>query len=839
MSTRKLFDRLGLRPVVALGLLLTVCACSVDDDRAVAEAATTLSQAERAARALLANLTLEQKVGQMIQGEISEVTPEDLRKYGLGSVLNGGGSFPSGNKHASVEDWLQLANDYYLASIDTSEGNAGIPVMWGTDAVHGHNNVIGATIFPHNIGLGAAADPQLVAAISAATAREVKATGIDWVFAPTVAVDKDYRWGRTYESYSSDPDLVASYAGGMVEAMQQEGILATAKHFVGDGGTHTGEDRGDTRLPLDVLLAEHGAGYGPAIDAGVMTVMASFNRWNGEKVHGNKQLLTDVLRGDLGFEGFVVSDWNGIGEVAGCTDDSCPRAINAGIDMVMVPEDWLSALNNIVAQVKSGEIAESRIDEAVLRILTVKFASGLMQRGLPSEAVASYRDQIGHPDHRQLARDAVRRSLVLLKNEEQLLPLDPRGSYLVVGAAADDIGTQSGGWTISWQGTGNHNTDFPGGTSIYEGIRAQVAAAGGRVFRAGLVPEGVTIDAVIAVYGETPYAEMQGDIDTLAWQQPSYKDLSLINSYKERGLPVVSVLISGRPLWVNREVNASSAFVAAWLPGSEGAGVADVLLRDKNGAVQYDFEGRLPMAWPAADVNGEDNELPVVAYAFERGYGLNSGSQVTVAALEEDPLSAPPMNTYPIFAGSARDPWRLFVGNASNWSLASGPRGVVTDDKALAVSVIDYQVQEDARRIIWSGYGEAPSQLYFGAETSLNLVPIAEEGGVILLEMRVNQVPDARVAIRMDCEWPCTGELDVTEEFSQMPVAAWQRVAIPLDCFAAAGTDLNAVDVPLVISTAGALTLDLAEVTITDDSADAQRVACSAESLVGVNPKEA
>ena len=839
MFTWKLFTHLNLRLVAALGLLAAVCACSVDEDRAGAEIANPLSEAEHAARVLLATLTLEQKVGQMIQGEISEVTPEDLRKYGLGSVLNGGGSFPSGNKHATVEDWLQLANDYYLASTDTSEGNAGIPVMWGTDAVHGHNNVIGATIFPHNIGLGAAADPTLVAAISAATAREVKATGIDWVFAPTVAVAQDYRWGRTYESYSSDPALVASYAGGMVEAMQQEGILATAKHFVGDGGTHTGEDRGDTRLPLDVLLSEHGAGYGPAIDAGVMTVMASFNRWNGEKVHGNKQLLTDVLRGDLGFEGFVVSDWNGIGEVAGCTDDSCPKAINAGIDMVMVPEDWLSALENIVAQVKSGEITESRIDEAVLRILTVKFASGLMERGLPSEAVASYRDQIGHPDHRQLARDAVRRSLVLLKNENQLLPLDPRGNYLVVGAAADNIGMQSGGWTISWQGTGNQNTDFPGGTSIYEGIRAQVTAAGGRVFREGLVPEGVALDAVIAVYGETPYAEMQGDIDTLAWQQPNFTDLSLISSYADAGLPVVSVLISGRPLWVNREINASSAFVAAWLPGSEGEGVADVLLRDKAGAVQFDFVGRLPMAWPAADINADGHELPVRAYAFERGYGLDSGSVVAVAALAEDALSAPPSNTHPVFAGSSRNPWRLFVGNASNWSVVSGPRGVATDDEALAVSVIDYRVQADARRITWSGYGEAPSQLYFGADEPVNLVSMAEAGAVVLLEMRINEMPDARVAIRMDCVWPCTGELDVTEQLSQMPTAAWQRLAIPLDCFAAAGTDLNAVDVPFLISTAGALELDLAEVTITEDSGDAQSIPCSAESLVGVDPEEA
>ncbi|MGB0765880.1 MAG: glycoside hydrolase family 3 N-terminal domain-containing protein, partial [Luminiphilus sp.] len=403
-------------------------------------------------------------------------------------------------------------------------------------AVHGHNNVIGATIFPHNIGLGAARDPELVASISAATAREVKATGIDWIFAPTVAVARDFRWGRTYESYSSDEALVASYAGGMVEAMQAEGVVATAKHFVGDGGTHTGDDRGDTRLPLETLLGVHGAGYGPAIDAGVMTVMASFNRWNGDKVHGNKHLLTEVLRGQLGFEGFVVSDWNGIGEVEGCTDASCPQAINAGIDMVMVPEDWRAAINNLIFQVQSGAIPMARIDEAVHRILTTKIAAGLMDRGLPSKVASAYRDQVGSAQHRALARDAVRRSLVLLKNEQQLLPLDPGGNYLITGPGADNIGMQSGGWTISWQGTGNSNADFPVGTSIFSGLQQQIEAAGGRVFLAGSVPEDVSIDAVIAVYGERPYAEMQGDISTLAWQQPDFVDLEMLTQYQEQGL---------------------------------------------------------------------------------------------------------------------------------------------------------------------------------------------------------------------------------------------------------------------------------------------------------------
>lgn len=801
-------------------LLLT--ACSGDQASSLAE-----NDSEKAARALLETLSLEQKVGQMIQGEIAHVTPDDLRKYGLGSVLNGGGSFPEGDKNASIDDWVALADAYYLSSIDTSEGSAGIPVIWGTDAVHGHNNVVGATIFPHNIGLGAAGDPALVAAISGATAREVKATGIDWIFAPTVAVARDYRWGRTYESYSSDPELVASYAGGMVEAMQAEGIVATTKHFVGDGGTFAGIDRGDTRLPLDVLINEHGAGYKPAIAAGVQTVMASFNSWNGEKVHGNRELLTDVLRGDLGFDGFVVSDWNGIGEVVGCGDDDCPQAINAGIDMVMVPEDWLSTLENIVAQVQSGVISEARIDEAVLRILKIKFESGLMQRELPSKEGRPLRSQVGSDEHRALARDAVRRSLVLLKNDNQLLPLDPAGHYLVVGSGADNIGMQSGGWTISWQGTGNSNEDFPIGTSLLEGFAEQVAKAGGKIYHDETVPEGTQIDAVIAVFGERPYAETQGDITSLAWQQPNYDDLNLLKQYQDQGLSIVSIFLSGRPLWVNREINASTAFVAAWLPGSEGAGVSDVLFRDTDGSVQYEFLGRLPMAWPSADINGSDRDLAVVDVAFPRGYGLTSETQQQVAILNEEPRGKPLSLDRPVFAGGARDQWRLYLGNRLDWVIPSGPRGGATKDSQLSVSVIDRRVQEDARRVEWTGDGKRPSQIYFRADIPINIEDMTATGGMLVMDIRMIKKPAERVKMRIDCTWPCHGELDVTEHLQRLDVGVWHRLAIPLACFEAAGTNMSAVDVPFLMSTSGALTIDLAEVTLVEKNADAKLLSCS------------
>ena len=792
------------------------------------------NEAEQAARALLTTLTLEQKVGQMIQGEIAHVTPDDLRKYGLGSVLNGGGSFPGGEKNASIDDWLALADAFYQASIDTTEGSAGIPVIWGTDAVHGHNNVVGATLFPHNIGLGAAGDPALVAAISGATAREVKATGIDWIFAPTVAVARDYRWGRTYESYSSDPQVVSSYAGGMVKAMQAEGIVATTKHFVGDGGTFSGVDRGDTRLPLEVLIEEHGAGYKPAIAAGVQTVMASFNSWNGEKVHGNKKLLTDVLRGDLGFDGFVVSDWNGIGEVEGCADDDCPQAINAGIDMVMVPEDWLSTLENLVAQVQSGAISEARIDEAVLRILKIKFESGLMQRGLPSKQGRPLRSQVGSEEHRALARDAVRRSLVLLKNDNQLLPLDPSGHYLVVGKGADNIGMQSGGWTISWQGTGNTNSDFPTGTSLLDGFVEQVAKAGGKVYHNEPVPEGIEVDAVIAVYGESPYAETQGDISSLAWQQPNFEDLALLKQYQKQGFPIVSVFLSGRPLWVNREINASTAFVAAWLPGSEGAGVADVLFRQADGSVQHEFLGRLPMAWPSADINGSDRDLAVVDAAFSRGYGLTSDVSQQVAVLNEEPRGKPLSLDRPVFAGGARDQWRLYLGNRLDWVIPSGPRGGSTKDNQLSVSVIDRRVQEDSRRVEWTGDGKRPSQIYFRADIPINIEEMSATGGAIVMDIRLIQRPVDLVKMRMDCTWPCSGELDVTQHLQGLDIGVWHRLAIPLACFEAAGTNMGAVDVPFLMSTRGVFTIDLAEVTLVEKNSDAKMLNCPTQDVASL-----
>ncbi len=603
---------------------------------------------------ILAGMTLEQKVGQMVQAEIQNVTPADVREYHLGSVLNGGGSWPGASRSATVADWVVLADSFYDASMGGSGGGVAIPIMWGTDAVHGHNNVRGATIFPHNIGLGAARAPDLIERIGEATALEVAATGLDWTFAPTLAVVRDDRWGRTYESYSEDPEIVREVAGRMVTGLQGEAgtpafldgshVLATAKHFLGDGGTDAGVDRGDNLSSERELLEVHAQGYLPALEAGVQTVMASYNSWRGEKLHGQRHLLTEVLKERLGFDGFVVSDWNGIGEVAGCTDADCPRAIEAGIDMFMVPEAWKAFIENTVQEVRAGEISEERIDDAVRRILRVKDRAGLFEAGRPSSRPhAGDRSLVGAPEHRALAREAVRRSLVLLENSGDLLPLRRDLDVLVAGPAADDIARQAGGWTVTWQGTDLTNDDFPGATSIFAGIDAVVTAGGGT---ATLSPDGSfeeRPDVAIVVFGETPYAEGEGNLESLSFSARYPEPVALLRRLQGRGIPVVSVLLSGRPLWVDPELDASTAFVAAWLPGSEGGGVADVLFRDGGGEVAFDFTGRLSFSWPRTpDQTPVNRGDPDYDPRFPYGFGLDyaGGGRSSAARAADDGAAA-------------------------------------------------------------------------------------------------------------------------------------------------------------------------------------------------------
>ena len=583
---------------------------------------------------LIARMTLEQKVGQMVQAEIRDVTPEDVRKYRLGSILNGGGAFPNNNKHATVADWVKLADRFYDASMDTAGRAPAIPVIWGTDAVHGHNTVIGATLFQHNIGLGAMRNADLIQRIGEVTAIEVAATGIDWTFAPTVAVVRDDRWGRTYEGYSEDPEIVKEYAGRMVMGLQGTAatpqfldanhVIATAKHFIGDGGTDQGIDRGDNLSPEQQLLDIHGQGYVSALSAGVQTVMASYNSWRGWKVHGQRYLLTDVLKEQMGFDGPVVSDWDGVDEVQACSKDKCAQAINAGIDMIMVPTQWKGFLQNTLNEVKAGTISEARIDDAVKRILRLKFRAGMFEKGRPSSRpLAGKRELVGAPAHREVARQAVRESLVLLKNKGGLLPLKRQSKVLVAGSGADNISKQTGGWTITWQGTENTNADFPGATSVLAGIRAAVTDAGGTVAYSANGDVSGKPDVAVVVFGEEPYAEGAGNVKTTDYVSPDDADLQLLRKLQAAGVPVVSVFLTGRPLWINPELNASDAFVVAWLPGTEGGGIADVLFRNPAGEVNHDFKGKLSFSWPKHSaqlgLNRNDRDYDAL---FAYGFGL-------------------------------------------------------------------------------------------------------------------------------------------------------------------------------------------------------------------------
>jgi beta-glucosidase len=587
---------------------------------------------------LLARMTPEQKVGQLIQADIDSITPEQLRHYPLGAVLNGGNSSPHGDKLAAPGEWLALADRFYDASLEAWPG--GLPVLWGTDAVHGHNNIPGATVFPHNIGLGATRDADLIRRIGEITALEVRVTGLDWAFSPSAAVARDARWGRTYESYAQDPALVRRCVTAMVLGLQGEPgtarfldaghVLATPKHFLGDGGTG-GHDQGDNEASERELRDVDGAGYLAALAAGAQTVMVSYSSWHGVHMHGNQALLTEVLKGRLGFDGLVLGDWNGHAQLPGCTPDSCAAAIAAGLDMLMAPDGWRALHGNTLAQLAAGQLPAARVDDAVRRVLRVKLRARLEREGRPSaRPYAGHFALLGAPAHRALARQAVRESLVLLKNQQHLLPLSPHAHVLVAGDGADNIAKQSGGWTITWQDP-EPNEDFPHGQSIYAGIARSVRAGGGRAELSVTGQFSTRPDVAIVVFGENPYAEGAGDVPTLEYSPGDKRDLALLRRLRSAGVPVVAVLLSGRPLWVNAELNAADSFVAAWLPGPEGGGVADVLFRGADDRVRYDFRGKLPCDWPRSASPPAAGAPPL----FRFGYGLTLEDGGELPALPE------------------------------------------------------------------------------------------------------------------------------------------------------------------------------------------------------------
>lgn len=741
---------------------------------------------EQRLESILAGMTLKQKIAQMIQPEIRDITIEDMREYGFGSYLNGGGSFPQNNKHATPQDWIALAEAMYQASVDSSKDGSTIPTMWGTDAVHGHNNVIGATIFPHNIGLGAARDPQLIEQIARATAVEVRATGIDWIFAPTVAVPQDDRWGRAYEGYSEEPALVKDYAAAIVRGLQGEPgqqfltdrhVIATVKHFLGDGGTVGGVDQGDNIASEQALIDTHAQGYIGGLNAGAQTVMASFNSWHGIKNHGNPYLLTDVLKKRLAFDGLVVGDWNGHGQIPGCSNENCAQAALAGLDVYMVPTSaWKPLFHNLVQQVETGVIPKSRIDDAVRRILRVKLRAGLFDR--PGPAKRSYSGKlelIGAQAHRDVAAEAVRKSLVLLKNANQLLPISPKSRILLTGPAADDIGLQSGGWTISWQGTGNVNSDFPAGSSLYQGFAAQVKAAGGELELSKDGSYRQKPDVAVVVFGEEPYAEGNGDIDNLEFQRGNKVALAQLKQLKQAGIPVASVFYSGRPMWVNPELNQSDAFVAAWLPGSEGAAIADVLLKKADGSIQRDFHGKLSFSWPASPtdfaVGRHSATKPLLPYGFGLTYG--APEQLPAHLPEQQAGQDNAQSALALFERAAKAPWQFVLQSGDQTAPVSSN---VQTLGAVTLKSIDRKVQEDARELRFSGTATAAVMLQSNFPRDLRAYA---NQGALELEL-VWLAGKHSINIGLGCEG---AQCQQTLQIPLKPEQSVQQVTIPLRCF--------------------------------------------------------
>ena len=721
---------------------------------------------------LISRMSVERKVAQLIQPQINSFTAEDMRRYRFGSYLNGGNGGPYGNEYAEASEWLKLADEMYLASVEPMPGGEPvIPTMWGTDAVHGHTNIIRATIFPHNIALGATRDADLVRRVGEATAVEIEVTGIDWNFSPTIAVAQDDRWGRTYESYSEDPAIVAPLGAALVEGLQgRKGdpnrlraghVIATAKHFFGDGGTDQGVDQGEVTGDIEALKAIHAAPYPAAIAAGVETIMASFNSINGEKMHGNKSLLTDVLRGELGFDGLVVGDWNGHGQVAGCTNTDCPQSLLAGLDIYMVPDDWKGLLETTVAQVKNGTIPMARLDEAVTRILRVKMRAGLLGDMVQPSKRPNAGDYalLGSADHRAIAREAVAKSQVLLKNNG-ILPLKKGANILVAGSAADDIAQASGGWTLTWQGGGDlDNSYFPGATSIWKGLETAVKEGGGS---ATLSPDGQYSskpDAAVVVFGEEPYAEFAGDRKHLGFTDE--EGLGLLRKFKAEGVPTVAVFLSGRPMWVNREMNAADAFVASWLPGSEGAGVADVL----TGATPA--TGKLGFSWPATcdfgPLNGPDGAL------FPVGYGRALTDTSPTAQLDEDcaPLLAGP--TRALFeAGRLADGTFAFAVKPNvegEGEYLAQMRGDLTD-AGVTVRGYDRDAQEDAREV------------YMRAGSRFGLRQDRDSGGAYRIAYEVVTRPAAPVALRVGED----AVVNLTDHFALALGKGWREMLITDAC---------------------------------------------------------
>lgn len=829
---------------------------------------------EREISAILGQMTLEEKIGQMIQAEVQQLTPDDVRIHKIGSALNGAGIWPKRNRYSTALEWVQMIEPYWLASQEGFRGRPfSIPFAWATDAVHGHNNLFGATIFPHNIGLGATHDESLIRRIGRVTAREIAASGIDWTFAPTVTIPCDARWGRFYEGYSEDPELVMRFAPQMVfglegdeqDARDAHSVIATIKHWLGDGGTKWGIDRGVNAFPEEELRDVHAAGFFSTLNAGAQVVMLSFSSWESDrnydfdpgsraayngKLHGSRYLITDVLKEQMQFDGIVITDWDGHCEVSKCTLQDARYCFNAGADVLMVEarQDWLAVIHSTLEDVRTGRISMSRIDDAVRRILRVKHRARLSLKEQPTrrELVRKSQHIIGCEEHRSVAREAVRKSLVLLKNRGQLLPLSPEARVVLAGSGAHDITRHNGGWSLDWQGRNVSLRDFPGAMTLAMAVRQivgdervteweEVKSSGGPAHA----------DAAIVVIGEESYAEMHGDIQpwrTLEYAslKPAYReDLETIRAIKASGIPMVIIFLGGRPLYISEEIKLADAFVVAWLPGPEGGGITDVLFAREDGSIRFDFQGKLPVSWPATRrsfsiahpgvSDGLAGGEAVLARREEHqalfpcGYGLNytSASHISdeLDHIALDPEMAeqhpePPSENFELLGPNVTTAFDLKIAGNGCWVGVDVSRTEPLDMMLGRVEPIDYLGHKDALSLAFNGFQGRIASLYIQLPQleTRHLCNFVAAGGVLAFSVRMAAKPAGTVLLACHNCFPSQGALDVTHLFSGAPLNRWVELRVPLAELAETGSEFCHINVPFMLYTAAELRCDIGNI---------------------------
>ncbi|WP_308911544.1 glycoside hydrolase family 3 protein [Pseudokordiimonas caeni] len=788
---------------------------------------------ERAVNAAVARMSTDAKLAQMLQVDMRHIVPDDLRQVPFGMIRAQAGSYPEGDRNAGIVDWLSLADDFYAAATDPAGRGGRVPAFWCLEMAHGHTALKGGTIFPHNIGLGAAGEATLVRRVAMAVAAETGASGPDCVISPRLNVVEDDRSGRVYESFSEAPEIAARLGGAYVTGLQGKPgsgdflrgprVVSAPRTFLGDGLAGGGQERGNISLDEHGLIDRDGVSFASGVGSGAQMLLASPARWQGIPLHGFAPLLTGVLRQGLGFDGILLGDWDAIAEVPNCMADDCVTAINAGIDMLAAGENWRRLYANMRTAFAEGRLTEARVDEAVRRILTVKARAGLLAGAKPSARNGADPALVGAPAHRVLAREAARKSLVLLKNNRAVLPVRAGARVLVAGEGANNPRMQTGGWTRTWQGTDTSRADLPGVNTIWEGIRTAVEAAGGTATLSEDGNAAGKFDVAILVYGEEPYAEFQGEIDTLDYSPGDDHILNLLARLRQRGIATVSVFLSGRPLWVNPEINASDAFVAAWLPGQEGAGIADVIVAGPNSRIRHDFRGKLTFSWPKrADqyrLNRFDADYDPL---FPVGYGLSYQERRAVPQLDEGVGAASGTGTRGVFfAARPTYPYILDLIAADGTRTPFIGDWVASRDGSISARVTNREEEGDgdALGIVFSG--QAPTTIALASATPVDLSRELAAGYAMAFEWRVDNIPFGKVEVGLGCGAGCSGLVDISSFFLEAPTGEWQRTLVPLACFAEKGADLSRFTAPLMLTTSGDFALSLADVRLVKPDAGA------------------